>query len=196
MQGVYEAWGDAYDESTRSEEATAFRVANHKRIIDAEYVELRESLYLKLSHQALLAMAQSETGVVTPDSSLVTRVSHSVMRRVIGEPYLDNIGIIEEWQADEARADADAPDMIVLTHAPFSTIRSRIVARQDAGDALESFWGFNSPTFLEAYQERWKTVLRDLAQQSYVCLAINTSETSPEDGLRQYAAIRESVALV
>lgn len=193
LEGVHQAWGDTYGESTSSDEAREFRRANNERVIDAEYIGLRESLYLGLSHQALLAMKHQDGHVVTSDSSLVTRVSHSVMRQIISEPHANNEEIIAKWQADEAKANIDTAGVIVHTHAPFPVIRERIIARQESGDKLEHFWGFNAPFFLEAYQNRWKTVIRDLAERSYICLDVNTYTTSSEDSLEKYANARTKV---
>lgn len=192
LDGIQKEWGDSLGESTSSAEATIFREANYSRTIDAEYIDQREALYLKLSHQALL-VTNSIPNVVTSDSSLVTRVSHSVMRSVITEPFADNGSVVSAWQNDERSIDANPVDIFVLTHADTSVIRDRMIQRQQAGDKFEHFWGFNSQVFLEAYQQRWKSIIHDLARTSYSCILLDTGTTSPEECINRYGALRNSL---
>ena len=195
LEGIQEQWGDHCVESTRSEEASAFRKANHTRVIDADYIAQRESLYLGLSHQGLLQIKSVEGDYVTSDSCLVTRLSHSVMRQVISEPFLSNDQIIDAWQEDEARAGAESPNLFVLTYADFSVIRQRMEERR-VYDHLEYYWGFNAPLFLEAYQGRWREMMSDLSSAAFNCLSLNTSENPKDECVAQYSTIRQGLAVV
>lgn len=194
LEGIQDQWGDHYVESTRSEEATTFRKANHTRVIDADYIAQRENLYLGLSHQGLLQMKSVEGDYVTSDSSLVTRLSHSVMRQVISEPHLNSEQIINAWQEDEAKVGAKSPDLFVLTYADFSVIRKRMEDRQ-VNDQFEHYWGFNAPLFLEAYQERWKEMMSNLSSAAFNCISLDTSEKTKDECVAQYSAIRQDLHL-
>lgn len=194
LENVAATYNDVVGESSRSEQAQLFKLNSLSRLVDGEFINEREALYLELSHQALITMAALEQDVVTTDSSLVTRLSHNVMRQVIGEQSLSNTDIIDAWLSDEILASAAQPDIFVLTHAAPSTIRGRILSRQKTGDTSEKFWGFNSPYFLDAYQERWLGLFSDLSTASFNCLVLNTDTETPEDMLSTYDGIRTSLS--
>lgn len=190
LDGVRETYGDTLGEMSRSEEAQTFKKNSLTRLVDPEFINQRESMYLRLTHQALINMHKSGDNIITTDSSLVTRLSHNVMRDVIGAKSLDDERIIEEWQKDEMIADVSSPDIIVFTHAPFTVIRNRIIERQKAGRKDEVFWGFNSPFFLESYQERWHKMVQKLSETAFTCLSIDTTKNSPEESIEFYDQIR------
>lgn len=192
---VHTNYGDAVGESSRSDEAQTFKRANLSRRVDHEFVNQREALYLGLSHKSLLAMNdRQDSNIVTTDSGLVTRLSHNVMRQIICAPSLSNDQIIERWLGDEADADVQPPDILVLTHTEFPVIRQRIVNRQNAGDKNEKFWGFNSPFFLEAYQQRWRSMVESLGHAAFSCLSLDTGKVSPTESIKRYDEIRNNLA--
>lgn len=190
-EAVQLTWGDTMAESTRSEEASRFKREHHRSVIDAELIDERERLYLKLSHQALIQAQTIEGNYISSDSSLVTRLSHSAMRQVITEPYLTNEEVIEAWQSDLEAAQSTPPDILVHTHADAPVLLSRMRQRQ-ATDSLEHFWGFNSPLFLDVYQKRWKEVIGILSHTSLDCVSLDTGTTSIEKCLVQYGEARFS----
>lgn len=196
LEGIRSVWGDTVGESTQTPEAREFRRSTHRRVVDAESINQRETLYLDLSRKALESMLLIEgSDVITSDSSLVTLTSHATMRMVIGEPHLSNQEIIELWQESERVVGADAPDLFVLLRAKSSTIRDRIVQRQEAGDTLEEFWGFNAPFFLDAYQKRWQGVFQELAQASYRVITYDTGSISVDMCLEHYGQQRKALLL-
>lgn len=192
LDSIQAVWGDTVMESTRTKEATEFKIANHRRLIDGEYISQREALYLSLSHQALMAMKEHEGDVISSDSSLVTRLSHSAMRQVIHALFQDAEEVIAAWRHDEEEAGASTPDIFVFTHAGIDTIIGRMVERQRT-DSLEHFWGFNSPVFLNTYQARWHETIQHLSRASQVCLALDTGKLSVEECLEQYEQTRNSL---
>jgi thymidylate kinase len=137
-------------------------------------------------------MNQNIGNVVTTDASLVTRLSHNAMRGIIGAKSLNDEEIINEWQNDEKLVNAASPDIIVFTYAPFTVIRNRISERQQAGRFEEKFWGFNSPYFLESYQERWHAMIQKLSDAAFTCLSIDTTKTTPTESIEKYDIIRQS----
>lgn len=192
LEGIKNTWGDDGEESTHSEEASRFRLANYGQPVTPEYINQREKLYLKLSRQALLAF-NTHKDIVTTDSSLVTRVSHSTMRDIVLEPSLTNQEIISAWQLDEASTKTKSPDLFVLTYADPTIVHRRIEIRQKNGNKFERFWGFNSPTFLDAYQQRWKSIIHDLSQLSFRCLSLDTGTVPIHECLDRYNQIRNQI---
>lgn len=194
LDSVRATYGDTFAESTRSEEASRFRNANFKRVIDGEFISQRENLYLKLSQLALINERGLPGNIITSDSSLVTRLSHSTMRQVICEPYLNNSSVIKAWQEDQKRAGSETPDIFALTHADSLVITERMRKRQIT-DNHEQFWGFNSPLFLEVYQERWRQVITELSNASLTCISLNTGTLSINECLEHYVDVRKTKVL-
>jgi uncharacterized protein (UPF0297 family) len=194
LDSVVEKYGDTLGEMSRSVEARTFKKNNLDRPVDADFINQREQLYLNLSHQALMNINQSVGNVITTDVSLVTRLAHNTMRDMIGVKSLDDEEIINEWQNDEKLANASSLDIIVFTHAPFTIIRNRIYQRQQAGRFEEKFWGFNSPYFLESYQERWHKIINRLSETAFTCLSVDTTKITPSESIKKYDIIRQPKA--
>lgn len=190
-----EAYGDQLIESTSTPESRAFKRASVEKAIDQEYIDQREALYLKLSRDVLSKAVAAGMDYTSTDATLVTRVSHDVMRRAINLPGKNNDDIIRAWQDDEQEIGASTPDIIAFTHAPFEVIRNRIIDRQQAGQTEEKFWGFNSPFFLQAYQERWHDVISDIGKLGFRCIKMDSSQMTPEDQLTLYADARNDLML-
>lgn len=189
LAGIHQQYGDIVRESTHSAEALAFKQANANRYIDADFIAEREAFYLQIEQQERDATKYT-TDIATTNATLVTRVSHDVMRRCIGGEGLGDSEIIARWIEDEQGSDIAKPDIIAYTHASFETIYARIIERQNAGMREERFWGFNSPLFLEAYQERWRTLILPLAQLGFRCVSIDTDKLTRENMLESYRLAR------
>lgn len=194
INNVAELYGDLALESTSTEQSRAFKAANLDSLVDERFVNEREQLYLDLTNDVLLNNKSNETNYIGTDASLVTRISHDVMRRCIGAKGLENTQLIETWKLDEEAIGIQSPDVIAFTHAPIEILMKRIKSRQQRGDKTEKFWGFNSPFFLNAYQERWHTVMSDLAKTGLLCITIDTSKTTPEESIVLYDKARNSVS--
>lgn len=197
LEAVRGRFGDTVGESSTSEKARDFKRRNFGREIDAEFIDEREALYLELSSVALARMDVLQNlgkDVITSDSSLVTRLSHNVMREVrLGKP-LDVDKVVSDWRTDESVVGAAPPDMLVLACPPFSVVQERIEARQRAGDKLESFVGFNSLDFLHAYRDGWRRVLPTLLDHIPVALEIDSSVTSVTESVEMYSEARGWIA--
>ena len=191
LNSIQKNYGDHLVESTSTPESRAFKLASLDTPVDEEYIGRRETLYLKLSRDILSRASSSGVSYVSTDATLVTRVSHDVMRRAISLPGRNNIDLVRAWQSDEQELSIGAPDIIAFMHAPFGVIKQRISARQQNGQPEEKFWGFNSPFFLEAYQERWLDMTADLGRLGFRCLTLDSSLVSPEDQLAAYDEVRQ-----
>lgn len=188
VEGINYEFGDFVLESTLSDEAKNFKSANLRAPVNEGFIDARENLFLGLSQKAMVEISSKKIeNVVTTSSSLVTRVSHSVMRKIICVEADSDEAIIQKWLEEEA----ELPDIVVLTFAPAEVILDRIAERQERGDRGEAFWGFNSPFFLNSYQERWKKVTSHLANLSLACVEINTSRESILGSVERYGKVRE-----
>lgn len=192
LAGIHQRYGDVVRESTRSEEGLAFKRANIDRRIEGSFIDEREAFYLDIERQER-DMGRNCPDIATTNASLITRLSHDVMRRCIGLTGGDDEEIIDRWFDDEEGADTPRPDIIAFTYAPFPTIRARIIERQQAGMRDERFWGFNSPFFLERYQERWRRLMPALAERGLRYAAFDTAAEAPEQIMEQYAALRHEI---
>lgn len=194
LEAVSSRFGDSLVESTSTEESRAFKLASMDRPVDVDYINERERLYLKLTREALDGVVhRGHKDFIGTDATLVTRLSHAVMRQCISGPAVDIESIIEDWVRDEEGGPVDSPDIIVLTHAPFELIKNRIESRQQAGQSEEKFWGFNSPFFLKEYQAAWGSTIRSLARVGFSCLEFDTSVTSTDAMMRDYELKRNTV---
>lgn len=191
MEGISGMYGDVAIEATSTPKSRQFKVDNLSTLVDEGFIAARESLYLELGQAVMNEFKDSSQDVLTTSATLVTRVSHDVMRRCVSLPGVSDKEIITTWLNDEARADATMPDIIVHTHAPFEVIHGRISDRQQQGKKEEKFWGFNSPFFLDAYQQRWHKVVAHLSAAGMRCLSIDTSKRSIDESLSMYADLRD-----
>lgn len=198
IEAVHGRFGDVYAESTRSDLAVQFKEKYFGRAIDEEYVDARESLYLELSRCSLLheqMLEEDGRNVITSDSGLVTRISHSVMREVRFGRSTSDDEVIGRWSEEEKMTIGTTPDIAVLTAPPFQVIVDRIKTRQAAGDCHEAFMGFNSLDFLEAYHARWNVVFPQLLEVIPRLLIIDTSIISVSESLEAYAESRKILQL-
>jgi GTPase SAR1 family protein len=170
-------FGSTSIESSRSPAALTFKTAHARQPIDAAFIDERETFYLQLEAEEQPKTLSLTGDIVTTNATLVTRLSHAVMRTCIGAPGLEDPAIITLWQDDERSFGTPLPDNIILTRAEPDTIRERMLARQDSGTAGEDFWGFNSPFFLERYQERWESILPNLGALGICCSEMDTSQS-------------------
>lgn len=196
IEAIHGRFGDHFVESTSSEDARAFKARNTNRDIDGPYIDERESLYLNLSRRTLITMRDminAGHNVVTSDSTLVTRLSHNVMRAVrLGENIPDDV-IIRDWRVDEDTEFTQPPDIVVLTSPPITTIENRIVQRQVMGMRDEQFYGFNALDFLDAYRDRWEQIVPRLSSVIPCLLQIDTSVVSIDESIERYAMIRNQL---
>lgn len=194
LDTVHRSYGDVVIESTSTDESRAFKRASLNRLVDMDFIDEREQLYMGLAKASLQFVHSNEIeDFVSTDGALVTRLSHAVMRRCIGGASLAPDAIVADWLNDEAESGVRLPDIIALTHAPFSTIVDRISQRQQSGQKDEKFWGFNSPLFLNHYQEAWKSTLSALARAGFTCLAFDTTLRNPADIINEYDVARIAV---
>lgn len=193
VEGISGRYGDIAFEATSTDESRRFKHDNLDTLIDDELVNEREDLYMRLSRTVLgrLAMSSTADSYIGTDSTLVTRLSHNVMRRCIGGKAIEYDKLVEQWVKDEAEFGLAPPNIVAITYAPFDLIRSRIQARYDNGDKDEKFWGFNSPFFLEKYQNAWLEVREYLPQAGISCISFDTSLATIEDSLSVYATVRD-----
>lgn len=113
------------------------------------------------------------------------------MRNIInkkGESIDENV---DRWIKSE---EFIKPDEIVYLHAPNEVIIDRIKKRQQKGHDEEKFWGFNSPHFLDFYQETWHTIIDKFSKEAIVnCIKIDTSIYSREDTFDLYIKKRKNI---
>lgn len=190
MAGVHERFGDNVIESSKTTGALAFKMANLDRPIDEEFINEREAFYLKIEHQDAADLSTDNANTITANSSLVTRFSHNIMRRCLGLHSYTDQDIIRLWEREEASVNLQPPAIIALTHAPIDVIKQRIIARQRAKRKDEKFWGFNSPFFLEQYQQGWLRVLPALGATGTRCIQLDTSRLSPSQSIERYSGVR------
>lgn len=193
LEGVVREHDDHLIESTATPVSRKFKLDHLSTLVDVDFIAAREALYLGLTNNTLSDDKLRDRSFVGTDASLVTRLSHDVMRGCIGMKQMANQEIIETWHEDESDLGIELPNIIVFTHAPFGSIRNRIRSRQKAGRHEEKFWGFNSPFFLESYQNRWKEMVHDLAITGFCCVEIDTSVHSPETAMSLYSDVRRSL---
>lgn len=187
LSGVSNKFDIQAIEATSSPEAKAFKLDTLDTPIYERLIEQRENTYLRLSEFAISSEARG-CDIITTSSTLVTRISHNVMRSVIGLTSLPNKTIINKWIDKEEIF--SLPDALVLVHAPIDVIVSRISNRQKSGNKSEKFWGFNSIMFLSQYQE----CLKDIAELipgflAIPTLTIDTSRVSPNESIDKFSDI-------
>jgi hypothetical protein len=193
VRGIHAHHGDVLVESGHSSEALAFKTAHMHDCIGADFIDEREAFYLQLEAREQPRTASITGNFVTTQSTLVTRLAHSVMRTCISEPGAPDDAIIVHWLNDEQQSGTRIPDNIILTRADPSVIRERMTARQQSGMPGEEFWGFNSPFFLERYQLRWENMLASLGEIGITCAALDTSHIQPAELLAHYRQVRPDI---
>ena len=153
LKGLADNLGYSVIEPTSSPEARLFKLANIDNPVDSDFVNKRENIFLRLNRDfdtQIRSIQETNSLIATTGNGFVTQVSHGVMRSIVDTNHSRSINdIVADW----ADSDMLKPATVVLIHAPATTIRERILARQEDGDVAERFWGFNSPHFLTLYQD-------------------------------------------
>lgn len=134
------------DSAARQFKTDHLQTPLHDALIDE-----RELLYAGLNKvfDKQIGRRLQRGNVATSGSTLVTAMSHAVMRSVIGGPDYDTDAIVEQWSTTPG----PKPDNIVLVHAPMEVIQARIAKRQQQGDQTEVFWSYNAPFYLNQMQQ-------------------------------------------
>lgn len=196
IEGVHKHHGDVFAESTQTTRAQDFKRKYFGHPIDAEFVDAREAMYLDLSGSSMRRVMELERSglcTVTSDSSLVTRLSHAVMREVKLGVVVSDEEIISKWVSNDVADPKEIPDIAVLTSPPFSVIVERMRSRQAGGDRMESFVGFNSLDFLEAYHDRWETLFPRLVDSVPLLISVDTSQVSVGESIDVYSQMRQEM---
>ena len=193
LHEISERYGDIQIESTRSPRAIAFKHASFGRTVDASFVDERESLYLSLGEEVMRQTNQANLAsknTVSSDATLVTRLSHGIMRTLIQDSSFSNDAIVGKWREDEEKYGISIPDVVILTSPPFEIIKERMIQRQKSGQKHEEFKGFNSLHFLEAYYNGWLSVFSTISEMVHSSVIIDTSLITPQESLEVYAQYR------
>ncbi len=189
LDGLTERFNFTVIEPTSSDQARSFKRRTIDSALSDEIITAREELYLDLNnvHAGLVnAAIKAGSRVATTGSSLVTRLSHAVMRQTttIESDARHHIRVVRNELSQ-----TDLPDTLCFTHAPFSVIRDRITGRQAAGNTLERFWGFNSLFFLDRYQDAWHEAAEVIqAETDIECITFDTSTASPDEMLDEFTS--------
>lgn len=186
LSSLAEQCGYFVVEPTATPRAKVYKHQTAASLISQQLVDEREAIYLELNQQFAIRLneSRSQTRLATTGDSLVTRLSHAVMRRVAG---IDSDVLPAKCTEIWLDSNGSKPEAIVLTHAPFETIWDRLTQRQAAGAQHEEFWGFNAPFYLRAYQEEWKVAINAIRTMSDIkCFEFNTALQSPEAIMQQF----------
>lgn len=202
LNGIQEKYGDSLTEAATTKPVRSFKRRHLETVVDLGFVDARERLYLGLCLSRSSLKARSEAllrgNVTTTSDSLVTRVSHQVMRSIVSEhESFSAERAVDQWQDDIIRTSSRAPDLIAMTYVPCEVANSRMRERQEAGMVEERFWGFNSPFFLERYQTALVDTLRCIGSEGLATtVCIDTSDRTISETLDAYSDAREQVSLV
>lgn len=178
-------------EPTSTPEARDFKAQTIDTPITMPLVAQREAIYAGLNDgfgQAISRILANGSPVASTGNLLVTKLSHAVMKQVVSEHAKpsDHLRPVYDWVAEPY----NHPDRFCFTHAPFKAIRQRISERQQAGDALERFWGFNSIYFLGRYQDAWHEAIEIIGNETDIgCLSMDTSQLTPEEMLARFNSL-------
>jgi len=177
-------------EPTSTPESQVFKINNLDTVVSTEFVHEREGFYLdlqSLTDQDIDEKMSKGFNVVTSGNCLTTYISHTAMRGVLGMEYSPD-DILSRYNSGEHLT----PDSLIVLHAPLSVMRDRIGDRLAAGDKSEKPWGFNSPFFLERYQEAWMAVADVLRTDlDWPVLSYDTSTTRPNEIVIDYLSKAE-----
>lgn len=184
LRGLHEHEGTTVFEPSSCSEVTAFKTRSRNQEVTPELIDEREAIFLRLnqSFEACVAqMLNTCSSITTTGGSLVTRVSHSLMREVVtGEEGQVDVAV-DLWLNDTK---APKPDQIVLIHAPSNVIAERLRNRADQGCPEEIPWGFNSVYFLTHYQATWNRLMDGVLWDAGIeCLPMDSSQLSPREML-------------
>jgi deoxyadenosine/deoxycytidine kinase len=167
--------GYTFMEATSTDAAREFKNQNFEMLIDATFINQREALFADIAQDfenQFHQMHANRQSVVTTGGALVTRLSHQVMRTIVGDSSSTYEDVLSEWVRDESLV---RPTAFIHLHAPIQVLLARIATRHTAGDITENRWGFNSPHFLNHYQEAWHHTRGFLESIGVRCVSIDTS---------------------
>jgi len=186
LQGISESYDVITIEPTSTKQAKAFKAEHFGGVFDEALVDEREAIFLDINRRLSECLdEEQEAGynVAASGNELVTKISHGLMRIILGNTGKTIDDLVDDWIASETKK----PDEIVFLHAPDETIYHRIRRRQLRGDAQEVFWGFNEPDYLYRYQETLHSVIGKLAQTAmFNCILLDTAMNSKYENLNIY----------
>jgi thymidylate kinase len=183
LKGLHDRLGFTVLEPTSSPEAKAFKAEHMDEPLDIDLVKKRQRLFndLNISFDQKIIEKNEYNNVAATSSSLITNVSHAVMRRVVGDEAISISQVIDEWNESTSAK----PDQVVLMRAPIDTIRQRILNRQKAGMVGEKLVGFNSLFFLRYYQDALEETAEAISSD-YDVVSFDSSTSSSKAILNAY----------
>lgn len=158
----------------------AFKAQSVNALVDNTFVNRRESLFQEnnvVFMRHVMELLISGKKIVLDGHPIVTAISHSVMRSIVTAEPIDVRAIVETTAQSSEHID---PNLVVVTYAPADIIRDRIRLRQTY-DSTERFWGFNSPYFLNQYQDSLLETVDVLREAGMEAMVFDTSRVRPED---------------
>lgn len=187
MKGLQTALGYTTLEPTSSNEAKAFKAENLDAPLTIELVDERQRIFLDLNKRfdAQITNELERNNVATSGSTLITNLSHAVMRRVIRHDKLFIPDIVGQW----SESATITPDTIVLTHAPINVVEKRIIDRQNADMKGEQLLGFNSLYFLSRYQEALLDTY-DILGNDFRTFTFDSSLSSPDTAINSFVSLK------
>lgn len=180
--------GYSQHECTGTPEVHEFKSINLSTPLDADYIDARQRMFLQLcatSRTELDYRKNMGEWVATTDNSLVTLLSHTVMRQVVSivSSPSQHKEVVHDWLDNER----ELPEVVGFTYASLETIRNRILIRQRQGNKSERFWGFNSLLFLGRYQDAWHETLEVIEKESDIrCVDFDTSRLDQRAVLNKF----------
>ena len=173
-------------EPSSSIESRDFKANNVNTFVDLPFIDEREQLFAGMNNVFDELVANKKNNgikVATTGSHLVTVISHNVMRLIVGHRVEMN-NIVQQCASSQATL---KPDEVVMIHAPYNIIRERISDRQKAGDENERFWGFNSPWYLDRYQETWYKFTDTLKILGLSMITLDSHNLNPDQMIEEYS---------
>ena len=187
LANVEERYGAEIVEPTSSPEMKAFKSRIEGEPVTPELITEREELFLEYNTSFADRLTRSESPfIATTGNSLVTLISHGLMRSIVSGYSLENMvsDSIERWRG----AKEQVPDELILVKAPSRVILQRIRERQNQGQHDEAFGGFNSPHFLTHYQGLWGQLAAMGSESLGVpTLSLDSNQLSPNEMINVYS---------
>lgn len=173
-------------EPTSTKEAQAFKRNSKNSFVDEALVDCREEIYMKLNFEfdrLIKSKLESGNKIATTGNSIVTLVSHALMRSIVACKEKNVHMLVERWlEIDHAR-----PNKLILVHASDQIIRERILDRQQRGDLAERFWGFNSLHFLSLYQDVLHQTIEKISEATSIKgIKLDSGFLSPHEMVLEY----------
>lgn len=190
LQNIESHYGDLAVEVTGTEAIRAFKRASQDKLVDLQFINDREELFLDLTLSN--RCDRSERSYATTSDPLVTLLSHAVMRSMVSSQHPFRVSeCLEKWGDFLTLQHMPRPDIIALLYVDGMIADARIRERQTAGDVTEKFWGFNAPSFLSRYQQAWHETVDGMCDQNITQIVkIDTGAFDERDTLRLYSQTR------